>query len=86
MGIEELRREINGVDDQLLKLFARRMEIVSEIGRYKKERSLPVLDREREQKTLHRLREQAPPEFAGYVEALFTSLFEISRDYQESRI
>ncbi|MDR2953347.1 MAG: chorismate mutase [Treponema sp.] len=82
MNIDELRGEINGIDDQLLSLFERRMEIAGEIGRIKKEKSLPIQDAERERALLRRMYAKAKPETAEYVEPLFLSLMEMSRDYQ----
>jgi chorismate mutase/prephenate dehydratase len=85
MDIDTLRQEIDGIDDQLLKLFEQRMDLALEIGRTKKELSLPVMDSERERKILYRLCEQARPELAGYVKVLFSSLFEISRSHQKAQ-
>ena len=85
MTIDELRREIDSIDDELLDLFQRRMAAAKQIGQYKKENSLAVKDSEREQKILSRLCEKAQPELAEYVKALFVSLIEMSRDYQKSR-
>ena len=82
MNIDELRRDIDGIDDELLGLFERRMAAAKEIGRYKKENSLPIKDSERERKIILRLCERAEPELAEYVKSLFVSLFEISSDYQ----
>ncbi|MCD6084247.1 MAG: chorismate mutase [Desulfurococcales archaeon] len=48
MGLEELRKEIDELDEQILKLIARRKEVVKEIARIKKARDLPVVDVERE--------------------------------------
>jgi monofunctional chorismate mutase len=81
-NMDEFRKEINNIDEQLLSLFERRMEIAGEIGRYKKENALPIQDAERERAVLRRMREKAKPETAEYVEPLFQSLMEMSRDYQ----
>jgi len=85
MNIEKLNEEMDNVDDQLLNLFERRMELAQEIGRQKKELPLPVIDSERERKTLYRLCEKARPELAGYVKVLFSSLFEISLSHQKAQ-
>jgi chorismate mutase/prephenate dehydratase len=82
MNIDELRKEINGVDEQLLSLFERRMEIAGKIGRYKKENALPIYDAKRERAVLQRMYDKAKPETAEYVEPFFLSLMEMSRDYQ----
>ena len=42
MNLEELRLEIDKIDDQLIKLFEQRMDIAAKIGAYKKENGLPV--------------------------------------------
>lgn len=42
-SLDELRRKIDRIDDELLELLSRRMEVSREIGRYKKEHRLPVV-------------------------------------------
>ena len=85
MDIDKLNEEMDSVDDQLLNLFERRMELAQEIGQQKKELSLPVADSERERKTLYRLCEKARSELSGYVKVLFSSLFEIGRSRQKAQ-
>jgi len=82
MNIEELRREIDRVDNELLSLFERRMEIAGQIGQYKKQHALPVKNAQRELQLLNRLCEKTKPELAGYVREFFAALIEISCDYQ----
>ncbi len=50
-----LRREIDGVDEQIVSLLNRRIEIAQEIGRVKKKESLPVVDFSRERAVLSRV-------------------------------
>ena len=42
-NLSALRRQIDGVDEQLLELLAKRMRISREIGVYKKEHNMPIL-------------------------------------------
>ncbi|MDR0371142.1 MAG: bifunctional 3-deoxy-7-phosphoheptulonate synthase/chorismate mutase type II [Prevotellaceae bacterium] len=42
-----LRKQIDSIDSELLELLARRMDISSEIGRYKKEHNMPVFQEKR---------------------------------------
>ncbi|MDR2533945.1 MAG: bifunctional 3-deoxy-7-phosphoheptulonate synthase/chorismate mutase type II [Tannerellaceae bacterium] len=42
-SLEELRRQLDGIDEQLFELLAKRMRISREIGVYKKEHNMPVL-------------------------------------------
>ena len=46
--INDIRKEINAIDDDLLRLFVRRLEIVRDVAASKKERGAPVFDPERE--------------------------------------
>ncbi|MCQ4950829.1 chorismate mutase, partial [Bittarella massiliensis (ex Durand et al. 2017)] len=48
MELDKLREEIDQIDRELLSLFCRRMEVVAQVGQYKKERGLPVLNQGRE--------------------------------------
>ena len=49
MDLNELRLEIDKIDDQLVKLFAQRMDVSARIGDYKKEHNLPILVPQREE-------------------------------------
>ncbi len=55
MGMEEIRREIDALDDSLLELLSRRAERVLEIGRLKREGGGEVYDPARERQILDRL-------------------------------
>ena len=46
--LDALRREINLIDDQILKLLSNRSKIVLQIGKQKKETTVVDLDRERQ--------------------------------------
>lgn len=46
-GLDELREKIDRLDDELLELLAKRMRVAAEIGRYKKEHNMPVVQPER---------------------------------------
>ncbi len=50
--IAEWRREIDSVDNEIMKLLCKRFEITKKIRRYKKANNLPVMDKERERQIL----------------------------------
>ena len=50
MTIDDIRQEIDRLDNELLKIFNRRAELALEIGHIKKELDLPVYDPEREKR------------------------------------
>ena len=66
MDLKELRAEIDMLDDELVRLFVRRMEICAQIAEYKKENHLPILMPAREQEKLADVAEKAGPEMAEY--------------------
>ena len=82
MDIKELRSRIDGIDEELVALFLRRMAVSAQIGAYKKERDLPILVPEREQEKLAEVAEKAGPEMAAYAKRLYDTIFTLSRDYQ----
>lgn len=66
--IEELRRRIDVIDDQLVRLLNVRVACALEIGRLKHEASLPIYDPEREKTVLALVRDSAT-KLAGPLEA-----------------
>ena len=73
MNLEELRVKIDETDKEIVKLFEERMKIAKEIGDYKKDNNLPVLDVLREKHKLaeivdlsHDFIRQIQSEKAGY--------------------
>ena len=53
LSIQEIRGQLDTIDDQLTALFARRMALAKEVAAYKKANGLPILDtgRERQRQT-----------------------------------
>ena len=82
MDIQELRTEIDRVDDELVRLYSERMELTRQVGCYKREHGIPVLDSERERNLLNRVGEKAGAEHENGVRALFGFLMAQSRTSQ----
>ena len=85
MDIQELRGQIDEIDDELVRLFIRRMDVASQIADYKKEHDLPIFVPARERETLAEVAKKAGPEMANYARVLYSMLFELSRSYQGKR-
>ena len=85
MDLKELRGQIDEIDDQLVELFVKRMDVAAAIGDYKKENGLPVFVPAREREKLKDVAEKAGPEMANYTRVLYSMLFELSRSYQSKR-
>lgn len=58
-NLNELRQQIDKLDDRLLELLAGRMRVAREIGQYKKEHAMPVLQAQRYEELLARRTAQA---------------------------
>jgi len=82
MELKELRNEIDSIDDELVKLFAQRMDVAARIAEYKKENGMPILVPSRERQKLTDVANKAGPEMANYTRVLYSMLFELSRSYQ----
>ena len=82
MNLDELRVTIDKTDDEIIRLFEERMEVAKQIGDYKKDNNLPILDAEREEKKLCDIINKTSPEYKPYISALYSLLFEMSRSYQ----
>lgn len=51
---EELRKEIDQIDRQLVQLFEKRMKVSTEIAEYKLRNNIPVLDAQREKMVINK--------------------------------
>ena len=58
-SLSELRSQIDKLDDELLELLVRRMRVSRDIGQYKKEHNMPILQAKRYEDLLARRAEQA---------------------------
>ena len=85
MELNELRNEINQIDDELLKLFLRRMEVTDQVADYKREHGLPIYQPQREREVLKKVAEQAGDEKSAYARVLFSMLMELSKSSQNKR-
>ncbi|MDR0313945.1 MAG: chorismate mutase [Treponema sp.] len=83
MDLEELRGKIDGIDNDLVRLFQQRLEVSAEIAQYKQQNNMPVHDLARERQKLFDLTHNAEPGRESYITALYSLLFELSRAEQE---
>ena len=86
MELQDYRNQLDQIDDQLVALFKQRMETVKNVADYKKEHSAPVFAAGRERDILYRVTGQCGEELQEYTKILYSTLLELSRDYQENRL
>ena len=82
MDLSQYREQIDQIDDELIALFARRMETAAQIAQWKRQAGKPVMDASRERAKLLDVMEKCPAEFKDYAVSLYSLLFELSRSYQ----
>ena len=81
--LSEIRVEIDEIDNQLVDLFKRRMDCAKEVGYYKKERGIPVLNQQRENEILDDV-QQKGGEYGASARLLFANIMELSRALQHN--
>lgn len=79
MELQELRNEINRIDDEMLALLGRRLAVCRSIAEYKRANGLPVRDAARETEKLHEAMERGGA--AG--QRLVALLMALGREEQE---
>ena len=85
--LEELRQSIDQIDQELVRLFERRMAVTREVGEYKQQVGLPVLDAAREREVLaKKLNLISNPDLQADVVQLYENIMAISRRQQRSLV
>lgn len=82
MYLTDLRNQIDEIDNELVGLFVRRMEIAAKVAEYKRINNLPIKVPVREQEILQKVSDLVGEEMEGYVRELYTKMFELSSAYQ----
>lgn len=86
LDLEEIRGEIDAVNQQLLQLLIKRLKLCSDVAEYKKERGLPIYVPEREKAILEWAENAAGPQFAPYASRFFEHIMQLGRDYENGVI
>lgn len=84
VDIKNLRNEIDSIDDELVRLFEKRMTIASKVAEYKRENGIAVSDRSREREVMNKVTASVPPEFVNHVKSLYQTIFDVSCSYQRT--
>jgi len=82
MNMDDYRNQINDIDNEIVKLYIERMEVVKQIGNYKKENNLPIKDSFREKELLEKITEMAGEDYENDIRSLYSLIFELSRSRQ----
>ena len=83
LDLLEIRKQIDGIDSQMVALFEQRMQLCSDVAKYKIENGKQVLDRKREEEKLQTLGAMASNSFNQVgVQELFGQIMAMSRKLQ----
>ena len=82
MNLDEIRAETDKIDDEIARLFKKRLELIESVARVKAETNSPVLRPKREREIINRLTKEHGGISADYLKLLFTMVFDISRSHQ----
>lgn len=86
MEIKDLRKQIDNVDEQMVKLFVERMQIAGKVAEYKKENDLSIYDAERERQLLNKVSDLAGKEYESYTRNLYSTIMNLSKSYQNKKL
>ena len=84
MELEQIRTEINALNEEMLRLFEKRMQLCGQVAEYKKEHKLDIFVPAREVEILEWVKAHAQEGFASYDLEFFNCLLDLSRNYQQS--
>ena len=84
MELTEIRKEIDVLDEELVKLFVRRMACADRVAEAKRGTGKAVLDPGREREILAKVAERVGPELETEGRLLFSTLMSISRGRQRA--
>jgi chorismate mutase len=87
MDLEALRREIHGIDREIVELIARRTYVADTIAEVKAKRGLPTTDEQQETRVMERAGENAErfDVDANLVKAIFRLLIELNKVEQREQ-
>jgi chorismate mutase len=87
LELEEVRNEINKIDEQLVELLVQRMDAVSKVTEIKIANNLDVLDSSREDIVLQRVEDMTKnPDYKSTIRATFSDIMKESRVYQNDKM
>ncbi len=85
--LDELRQQLDQVDDQIVKLYEQRMDLCAQVGEYKIENGMKVVDRDREREKLTDVMGKVSTDFNRKgIRELFQQLMAMSRKLQYQQL
>lgn len=87
MDLMELRKQIDEIDEQIVQLYERRMDISSQVADYKIETGKKVFDKAREDEKLQKVKSMTHNDFNSHgIQELFEQIMSMSRKLQYKKL
>ena len=84
--LNDCRNQLNEIDSKLMDIFKERMDIIQEVGLYKKANNIDIYDNNREQEIINALTSKIDPKYKVYYKQLIETILKVSKDYQQEII
>ncbi len=83
MDLKQIRAEIDQIDRQLVDLLEQRMNRITEVVQYKKEKQLSILDQRREKQVLDKVERLVKDrQYIKTIQKQFQDIMKRSKEYQ----
>ena len=85
--LEKQRAEIDAIDREIVALFERRMQVVVDVARIKKENGIAILDASREKEVIVKVQSYLKDDhLKEELAEVYETLMKVSKDYQKKRM
>ena len=85
--LEKQRAEIDAIDREIVALFERRMQVVVDVDRIKKENGIAILDASREKEVIAKVQSYLKDDhLKEELAEVYETLMKVSKDYQKKRM
>lgn len=82
--LEKQRAEIDAIDREIVALFERRMQVVVDVARIKKENGIAILDASREKEVIAKVQSYLKDDhLKEELAEVYETLMKVSKDYQK---
>ena len=85
-SLEDLRRQIDDIDDALVGLYLKRLAVCEQVADVKRQSMTNVRDTARENAVIERLTRGLDEEKTAAIKALYDTVFDTSRALQNKRL
>lgn len=86
LNLDQIRKEIDAADHQLVEIFCKRMDLVKQVAGYKIANDMQVLHPDREKIILDKVEEEAGSVYGAYTRELYVEIMRLSRQMQQKLI